>query len=326
MTIELVDIIATSLSEAGAPQVGDRTVIARSGSLYKSAPLKMFGSTVAGTPVVVDMVANGITGSFALGLHPAASTTVQVEFSRDNQATYVTAGSYSADQSIQYTKGATDTNFVTHLRLTRMAGSGTSTYDVANGVVAITGAQMAMIGVFRRKAMVVDGTTRIGLADPVNDRGYILESQGPGSNVYQIQSDLVAPWDRSLGAVGFAVERCSIGACSVNAAPDLCTFTGSIAGTTLTVTAKSAGALAAQQILNCANVLNRTRIFQQLSGTTGGIGTYQLTVTGLSTSQTVASQPMTTGVALYNPRAYDLVQDGEAVLFKSNEADVWVVQ
>ena len=76
--------------------------------------------------------------------------------------------------------------------------------------------------------------------------------------------------------------------------PQAAAFTASIATTVLTVTAKGSGNIGAGQIVVGAGVTLGTKITGQLTGTTGGIGTYSL-----SASQTVASESMTsTGSAL----------------------------
>ena len=78
-------------------------------------------------------------------------------------------------------------------------------------------------------------------------------------------------------------------------------ITGSITGTTLTVTAVSAGTLAANQILsgtggsNGTGVIEGTTIINQLTGSAGGTGTYTV-----SNSQTVLSSPMNTALANQN--------------------------
>lgn len=66
-------------------------------------------------------------------------------------------------------------------------------------------------------------------------------------------------------------------------------FTGSVAGTTLTVTAIESGALGVGQVLSdvSGNLLAGTQIVGLGTGT-GGVGNYQV-----STTQTVASEPMT---------------------------------
>ena len=62
------------------------------------------------------------------------------------------------------------------------------------------------------------------------------------------------------------------------------TFTGSISGTTLTVTASTAGTIYPGMVLTGPNVAASTNITSQNTGTTGGNGTYTVSV-----SQTVAS-------------------------------------
>ncbi|CAB4123353.1 Bacteriophage P22, Gp10, DNA-stabilising [uncultured Caudovirales phage] len=69
--------------------------------------------------------------------------------------------------------------------------------------------------------------------------------------------------------------------------PDEAIFTGSISGTTLTVTFIKEGTIGAGQQLFCKGILNETVITGQLSGTTGGIGTYSINLT-----QTIASEQM----------------------------------
>jgi hypothetical protein len=69
--------------------------------------------------------------------------------------------------------------------------------------------------------------------------------------------------------------------------------TGSIAGTTLIVTALTSGALAVGQIITGTNVLSGTRITALGTGT-GGTGTYTV-----SQSQTVASTTITGGAPAF---------------------------
>lgn len=66
-------------------------------------------------------------------------------------------------------------------------------------------------------------------------------------------------------------------------------FTGSISGTTLTVTAVSNGTIYTNRGIDdlTGNLAAGQRIVSQLSGTTGGVGTYQVSI-----SQTVASESM----------------------------------
>lgn len=78
-------------------------------------------------------------------------------------------------------------------------------------------------------------------------------------------------------------------------------FTGSIATTTLTVSAISAGSIYPSMQISGTGVTAGTRIVAQLTGTTGGAGTYTV-----SASQTVASTAMTGDL----PSRIQVAQDG----------------
>ena len=84
--------------------------------------------------------------------------------------------------------------------------------------------------------------------------------------------------------------------------------TGSIAGSILTITAVSSGALAVGSILSGSGVSPGTAISAQLTGSAGGIGTYTLSI-----SQTVAS----TTINANNGTIY--------LTFGSTYAGMWIV-
>lgn len=87
----------------------------------------------------------------------------------------------------------------------------------------------------------------------------------------------------------------------VGVGPDV-SFTGAIAGTTLTVSAISSGILAAGQLLIGANIQPATYIVSQLTGTAGSTGTYSVTP-----SQTAASAAAT-GTNMTNSEAININQ------------------
>lgn len=80
------------------------------------------------------------------------------------------------------------------------------------------------------------------------------------------------------------------------------TVTGSIGGTTLTVTAIASGVLAVGDVLSGTGVVATTYITAQLTGVTGSVGTYSV-----SDSQTAASQAITAFAAAVQ---YDSVSGG----------------
>ena len=90
------------------------------------------------------------------------------------------------------------------------------------------------------------------------------------------------------------------------------TFTGSIAGTVLTVSAVAAGTLAAGQTVTGAGMAQSTVILSQATGTPGGIGTYSL-----NNSQSIASEAMVAalgGVQLNPNSLYVAAYGGTAAL------------
>lgn len=82
-------------------------------------------------------------------------------------------------------------------------------------------------------------------------------------------------------------------------------FTGEIAGTTLTVSVMGAGALAVGQTISdvTGDLVVGTRIVSQDSGTPGGIGAYTVT-----NSQTVGSEDMKAAIASLNEIGVDIDQ------------------
>lgn len=87
-----------------------------------------------------------------------------------------------------------------------------------------------------------------------------------------------------------------------DAAQDV-TFIGSIAGTTLTVTEIIRGQILPDARLFGVGVAAGTTVVQQLSGTTGGVGTYEITPT-----QTVASRQLSTGAQTFMQEVEAAVQ------------------
>jgi microcystin-dependent protein len=85
--------------------------------------------------------------------------------------------------------------------------------------------------------------------------------------------------------------------------------TGSIATTTLTVSAVSSGAIQIGDILSGSGVTANTKVLNQLTGTAGGIGTYTV-----DTSQTVASTTITATV----PDAGRTIGSGQIDTFQSH--------
>ena len=117
----------------------------------------------------------------------------------------------------------------------------------------------------------------------------------------------------SIAALGSWAEIVSVTIGSANSASSV--FTGSISGTTLTVSSVTSGTLASGQVLTDATnaIAAGTTIVSQLTGTTGGVGTYTV-----SSSQTLSSE------TLYGVVPTSLIQtvyiDQSPVVYPANVA------
>lgn len=101
----------------------------------------------------------------------------------------------------------------------------------------------------------------------------------------------VAYADLSNGAASFAVTGSAATASVTGAiAASTASVTGSIADNVLTVTAVSSGSIVPGGTLSGTNVASGTKVVSQLSGTTGGIGTYAVDLAGQTVSSTTISE------------------------------------
>lgn len=87
------------------------------------------------------------------------------------------------------------------------------------------------------------------------------------------------------------------------APPAPANFTGSISGTTLTVTAVSSGVIASDQIMSGSGIAANTQITNWLTGTSGGVGTYTVSI-----SQTVGSEAMSSNGGALNAKLVSTMQ------------------
>lgn len=128
----------------------------------------------------------------------------------------------------------------------------------------------------------------------LNKAGIAIIGLGSGPSRPQFVLDTATTANIPLRAAGVGIQNCSFKA---NFAAIVSTFTAatasvtaSIAATTMTVTAVGSGTLYPGANIMGTGVRPGTLIVSQLSGTTGGVGTYQV-----SLSQTVASTTITAG-------------------------------
>ena len=108
---------------------------------------------------------------------------------------------------------------------------------------------------------------------------------------------------------------------ALSAVPELASFTGSIATTTLTVTAVAAGNIAVGQVLTGANVVPGT-VITALGTGTGGTGTYTVSVSQTAASATITAPNVPVSGTAFVPNAevshYTLTGAGLGVVTLTN--------
>lgn len=113
------------------------------------------------------------------------------------------------------------------------------------------------------------------------------------------------------GKATFAAAATKTGALTAAIAASTFSVTGSIAGTLMTVTAVGSGTVVAGATISGTNVISGSKIVRQLSGTPGGVGTYEVsigeqdaastTISGTYGTMTVTvapATPLATGMSL----------------------------
>lgn len=133
----------------------------------------------------------------------------------------------------------------------------------------------------------------------LNKSGIAIIGLGSGCQRPMFTLDTANTANIPLRASGVSIQNCCFRA-NFLAIASLFTaatasVTASIAGTTMTVTAVGSGTLYPGHTIMGTGVVYGTTIVSQLTGTTGGVGTYQV-----SFSQTVASTTITAGTWDFN--------------------------
>jgi hypothetical protein len=94
------------------------------------------------------------------------------------------------------------------------------------------------------------------------------------------------------------------------AQPTVASVTGAISTTTLTVSAVSSGTLAPGEVLSGSGVTANTLIVSQLTGTTGGVGTYQVSISQTAASTTITAKPQLPTVTFDSIASAFLISSG----------------
>jgi hypothetical protein len=132
---------------------------------------------------------------------------------------------------------------------------------------------------------------------PFNGGDFLVKNTGTGAAILGMK----AYANLSSGAVTFAATGSpTTGSCTGSIGPQTVSFTGSISGNVLTVSAVSSGTIVAGAVLTGGTgTATNTTVVSQLSGTTGGVGTYAVNIP----EQTVASASLTGSYGLLNVSA-----------------------
>lgn len=261
-SFNLVNTNATTINFAGAATTlnigasSGTTTVNNDLSIATGKTFKINGvTTLSATALGAAVVSSSLTsvGTIATGIWQG--TVVAVAYGGTGTST----GSITGTGALTFTAGGTNQNV-------NLVASGTGAVDVG-------GARITSVGVPTQSTDGVNkayvDTYRTGL--DVKDSVHV-------ATVADIATFLTN---------ASALSTFTIDGHVINAAA----FTGSISGTTLTVTGTPTGALEPEHVILGGSVQTNTYIVQQLTGTTGGAGTYQVSV-----SQTVASTSLTSGM------------------------------
>ena len=261
-SFNLVNTNATTINFAGAATAlnigasSGTTTVNNDLSIATGKTFKINGvTTLSATALGAAVVSSSLTsvGTIATGIWQG--TAVAVAYGGTGTST----GSITGTGALTFTAGGTNQNV-------NLVASGTGTVDVG-------GARITSVGVPTQST---DGankayvdTYRTGL--DVKDSVHVATV-----------ADISTYITNSGAATTFTIDSHAIYAAS---------FTGSISGTTLTVTGTPTGTLEPEHVILGGSVQTNTYIVQQLTGTTGGAGTYQVSV-----GQSVNSASLTSGM------------------------------
>ena len=261
-SFNLVNANATTINFAGAATTlnigassGTTTVnndlSIATGKTFKINGVTTLSATALGTAVVGSSLTS--VGTIATGVWQG--TTVAVAYGGTGTST----GSITGTGALTFTAGGSNQNV-------NFVATGTGTIDVG-------GARITSVGVPTQSTDGVNkayvDTYRTGL--DVKDSVHVATV-----------ADIAAVLTNASALSTFTIDGHVINAAA---------FTGSISGTTLTVTGTPTGTLEPEHVILGGSVQTNTYIVQQLTGTTGGAGTYQLSV-----GQDVSSSSLTSGM------------------------------
>ena len=278
---------------------------------------KRQGSISSGTPLAIDLAGAGLVGLAHAMVSVPVGTVARTEVSNGGVTWLQYPSNDLAGSSTPYSmalllQGA---GAVTHLRITRISGSGTVDYAITDGPIAWYMTQQTSRGKLYTKTLVVNGTTHEYVLDPANDGGVTWEKFGTANDTLVMRNEAVAPWDRSNGRPSVGVWRLDEGQVELNPPPN---------NLELPAVSNAAARLALLGVLqNNAVKQNDTGIWYVL---TAGAGTGP-TNTNAATSGNWTALPAGTiygAVSIQNPHGVQTKNKGAPVQWLSPMTNLWI--
>ena len=283
------------------------------------------GQTISGTGVTAATTITGLgTGSGGVGTYTvsASQTVTSTTITATSEWYKIGSSAWAAAHPTQITGTATSATLVNGNTIVINGTTVTlsqSPPHIADVVTDINGASITNIVAWQASsgALVITNTAggfitlSNGIGTPLTTLGLIPNVvtgsvSGTTLTVTAVGTGAIAVGQLLTGAgipssttvVGFGTGIGAAGTYTISAAATTgAVVTGSISTTTLTVSAVTSGVLGAGQIISGSGVTANTTILGQLSGSTGGIGTYTVSISQTASSTTITASATETIVA-----------------------------
>jgi len=278
------------------------TTINQASQLWGLNPAATTESTVtgsiSGTTLTVTAVSSGTLGAgqYIAGAGIAAGTYLTANnFTGTISGTTLTVTAV-ASGTLKVGEVITGTGVTTGTTITALGTGtgGTGTYTVSSSQTtaaaftgSISGTTLTVTAVASGLLAIGQVITGTGVTSGTTITGYITGMDGTGTYVLSVSQTVASEAMTVVTEPMFAAASGGVGTYTVNNSQvSTVAFTGSISGTTMTVTAVSSGTLGVGQIVTGTGVTSGTTITALGTGT-GGTGTYTV-----NDSQTVASEAL----------------------------------
>jgi hypothetical protein len=156
---------------------------------------KRYGTISSGSAFVLNLAAAGLVGMAHVLITVPSGATVKVELSRDGSSySQYPAGVLWPAGPINVAIPFESVSPVTHVRITRMTGSGNVDYAASDGPIAWYAIQQTAKGQLDVRPLVVDSGTRDYLLVPTTDAGVTFLKTGVDNDTVTIPNEISTPW------------------------------------------------------------------------------------------------------------------------------------